>query len=139
MRDAGLRLGRSLARRQALSTGEASVVPQAGSCLGWGVGGRGGEEEPGRPGRLPKKEVALMVASHRRKPSALPCALAAGPRNPPRGCGPDPKDLGDTGRAPPPGPSGQPSQPEDGDNEAKEAQAHLVPGFLLELLGDFCV
>lgn len=139
--DAGLRLGRSQARRLALSTGEGERRTSGRELLGQGVGrGRGRrEEEPGRPGRPPKKEVALVVASHRRKPSALPCALAVGPRNSPRGCGPDLKDLGDSGRAPPPGPSGEPSQPEDGDNEAKEAQAHLVPRFLLELLGDFCV
>lgn len=32
VRDAGLQLGRSQARRLALSTGKARVVPRAGSC-----------------------------------------------------------------------------------------------------------
>lgn len=98
--DAGLRLCRWLARCLALRSGGASAVPRGPELPGLGEEARE-EEEPERPGAPPKEEVALTVASHRRRPAALPCALAAGPPRPPPGLRPRPKGPGGSGSAPP--------------------------------------
>lgn len=134
--DAGLGLCRWLARCLALRSGGASAAPYLGalSCQGWGrrPWRRRSRRGPAAP---PKEEVALTVASHRRRPGALPCALAAGPARPPRDCRPDPKDQGPVA-APL---QTKPCKPGAGCNQKKESQAHLVPWFLQALLSDFCL